>query len=419
MKNTKKINMKNNLLYLFFCASSFITNAQIEDSIAMGVGYTNESYYSLTNGEQVNIDNTNWDIAFDLSGFGSSVRINEHTGTKVYAYPNGSKADWATVDTAGLSTWTNLNNSDKTWKIGAFDRTANPANFTDLGWANYNTTTHQIIGDSIHIIELSNGDFKKLMLESLISGVYSFKYADLNGSNEVSATVTKANYTDKKFAYYSLQTGTALDREPAKDDWDIVFTKYTGELSPGVYYGVTGVLSNDDVQVREASGINPNTAVWSNYTVDSIISVIGYDWKSFNMSTFSYDVESDLSYFIEDKAGALWQLVLTRFDGSATGKVVFTKELISNLGLEAQDAIHSFGVHPNPASDVVSVLYNTSSKDAQVILRDMSGKIVYQESLYGTGFSEHKVDVHNLPKGYYLVSLVTKDGMRNTKLILQ
>jgi len=419
MKNDKKSNMRNTLLYLLLCLSSSVTNAQTQDSIAMGSGYTNESYYNLSNGEEININNTTWDLAFDLSGFGSSVRINEHTGTKLYAYPNGSKLDWATVDTAGLSTWGKLNNSDQKWSIGAFDRTANPADFTDLGWANYNTTTHQIIGDSIHILKLSNGNFKKLMLESLISGVYSFKYANLDGSNEVSATLTKSNYTDKKFGYYSIQTDIALDREPVKTEWDIVFTKYTTELSPGIFYGVTGILSNNNVYVREASGVNPSSAIWSNFNVDSVINVVGYDWKTFNMSSFSYDIESDLSYFIEDQSGVLWQLVLTRFDGSSTGKVVFTKELISNLGLEANDAIQSFGIYPNPVQNILTVLYHTSATTIQLILTDMSGKTVYQDTLDGTGFSEHKINLSNLSKGYYSLSLVTNEGMRNTKLIVQ
>ena len=243
--------MKTSLLLTVLIGAHFTSySQQVEDSIEMLPGYTNESYYSMENGEQANVDNTNWDLAFDLSGFGASIRTNEHIGTEVYVYPNGT--DWANVDTTGMA-WNTFHNSETTWAIGALDQSNNPSDPFDLGWGTYNPVTHQITGDSIHIIKLASGDYKKLMIESLASGVYSFKHADLNGANEVSNTVTKGNYTDKNFAYYSITNDVVIDREPANNTWDIVFTKYVGELGPGTYYGVTGVLSNNGVHVRAVS----------------------------------------------------------------------------------------------------------------------------------------------------------------------
>ena len=308
----------------------------------------------MENGEQANVDNTNWDLAFDLSGFGASIRTNEHIGTEVYVYPNGT--DWANVDTTGMA-WNTFHNSETTWAIGALDQSNNPSDPFDLGWGTYNPVTHQITGDSIHIIKLASGDYKKLMIESLASGVYSFKHADLNGANEVSNTVTKGNYTDKNFAYYSITNDVVIDREPANNTWDIVFTKYVGELGPGTYYGVTGVLSNNGVHVREANGVDPSTANYYDYTVDSVINVIGWDWKSFNMSTFSYDIAPDLSYLVEDQSGDIWHIVFTKFEGSMTGKVVFSKELISSASIDPLQDITSFGIYPNPAGDQTTLVF--------------------------------------------------------------
>lgn len=408
--------MKTHILFTLLLGSTFASNAQqVEDSIEMFPGYTNESYYSFAHGEQINIDNTSWDIAFELDGFGASIRTNEHTGTEVYVYTNGT--DWTTVDTTGM-TWNTLHNSETTWAVGAFDQSINTANPFDIGWGVYNPTTHQIVGDSIHIVKLSDGSYKKVKIESLISGVYAFKHADLNGANEVSATLTKSDYTDKNFVYYSIVNDVILDREPTNTSWDIMFTKYVSEIAPGTHYGVTGVLSNNGVYVREANGIDPTSANFYDFTIDSVINVIGYDWKSFNMSTFAYDIAPDLSYFVQDQAGDIWHLIFTRFDGSSTGKVVFSKEKVSAANVEDLVDVTSFGIYPNPATANATVIFNTSS-EAAISIMNMEGKVVFSEQIDETGFLTYPISLDELNAGTYFVQLSTQGGVATKKLIVQ
>ena len=71
-----------------------------------------------------------------------------------------------------------------------------------------------------------------------------------------------------------------MDVEPDASAWDIVFTKYHDESIP---YIVTGVLTNMNIEIAEVRQTatdmaDPETAA---YTTD--ISVIGSDWKSFDM----------------------------------------------------------------------------------------------------------------------------------------
>ncbi|MEJ6686407.1 MAG: hypothetical protein QNK70_03910 [Crocinitomicaceae bacterium] len=63
--------------------------AQNNHMISLGVGYSNQSFYSFTNGEEANVDNTNWDIAFSVSGMGSVIRVNGGYGLELHIYPNG------------------------------------------------------------------------------------------------------------------------------------------------------------------------------------------------------------------------------------------------------------------------------------------------------------------------------------------
>ena len=98
--------------------------AQNSQMISLGAGYSNQSFYSFENGEVANVDNTNWDIAFSVSGMGSAVRINGGYGMELFTYPNGDLNDWSTLDTSGMSSWTSQINSDESWSLGAFDQNA-------------------------------------------------------------------------------------------------------------------------------------------------------------------------------------------------------------------------------------------------------------------------------------------------------
>jgi hypothetical protein len=79
--------MKKSLLILIITLISFTYSAQVYDSVFLQSGYTNQSYYNLNSGEVANVDNENWDLAFSLSAYGSSIRINGKTGTELYVYP--------------------------------------------------------------------------------------------------------------------------------------------------------------------------------------------------------------------------------------------------------------------------------------------------------------------------------------------
>src|SRR3989304_935541 len=206
--------MKLNMLFLSIAMLVLKAKAEmVKDSVLLGAGYTDQSYYSLNNGEISNTDNTNWDIAFDASDRGYTIRTNGSIGTGLYLYPNGDSSGWATLDTTGLSAWTVLYNSDTSWGTGAFNRYENG---NDLGWGNYNTVTHNVDGDSLYVIKLSSGEWKKIWIKKLAGGVYTFRYSNLDGSDEVNASLDKSGYSGRNFAYYSLQADSEIDREPAK-----------------------------------------------------------------------------------------------------------------------------------------------------------------------------------------------------------
>ena len=403
------------LLHSFFLA-------QTNDSVSLNSSCSHQSFYNFNDGEIANVDNTNWDLAFSSGGYGSAIRINSQAGVELYVYPNGDINDWNSVDITNISNWPSIINSDTTWSIGAFNATSDPTNSLDLGWGVYSTITHHITGDSLHIIKLSNGDYKKLQMIKLSSGNYEFKYANIDGTNEVVTSVSKSNYTSKNFGYYSITNNNELDREPTSSSWHILFTKYVTEIYPGMNYGVTGVLTNKNIEVAKAENVDLTNVSHSGYSFSSKINTIGYDWKSYNMNTFSYDITDSLCFFVKDDQGSIWKLQLTGFEGNSTGNIHFNVENI----LSASDNItdkNIFAIYPNPTtSKEIKIIYDINHRTSslnKVKFFDINGKLVKSIKLANNGFNERNVNLYDLKSGVYFVSLITDEKSFQQKLIIQ
>ena len=148
-----------------------ISNAQ-NNQITLNSGYANQSFYSMQNGEILNVPNNNWDIAFSTDAYSSTIRINDGKGVELYTYPLGDTSAWNTINTNTINIITNpMYNSDTSWNYGAFGNNQTNGGF-DYGWGVYNIQTHHIIGDSLFIIKTVDQNWKKLWLEKKASGEY-------------------------------------------------------------------------------------------------------------------------------------------------------------------------------------------------------------------------------------------------------
>lgn len=318
------------LIYLFLgilalgaCDNSNVEEPDLNysDSISMGTGYAQDVYYSMENGIISTSDRSGWDIAFSTNPMSSTVLINEGYGVELYNYPNGDMDAWDNVDTMGMAFWPPMFNSDTSWYNGAFDR--NSTGHPDYGWGVYNSQTHDVIGDSLFVIRLSDGSLKKIFIEkrAAMSNSFSIKYADLDGTTE-SKEINCNDYAAKNFIYLNLTSGTILDIEPDSESWDIMFTRYHDESIP---YIVTGVLSNMEVECAEVRDTDPADADPETAEFTTDISTIGADWKRFDMGSFTYVMEEDLCYFVKSGDNT-YKLIFTGTDGSATGTTSFEIE---------------------------------------------------------------------------------------------
>ncbi len=388
------------------------TSAQmVIDTVTIGAGYANQCWYSLENDEQVNVPKNDWDIAFETTGFGSSIGINPAIGTKIWAYP-GDTGQFATLDTAGMSSWTQLHNSDTSWAYGALSQNQSGL---DLGWGTYSTITHQVVGDELFVIELSNGVYQKLWIQSLASSVYTFRHATLDNSMDMTHTLAKSNFTNKNFGYFSLQNHQEVDKEPANTDWDVMFGQY--EASQVGWYLVSGVLANAGTQVAKAHPVNDSSTYvdYHLHTFDTKINGIGYDWKSFNF-TVGWVLEDSLVYFVETQEGDIWKMVFTGFSGSSAGQFIFGKEkLASNSVAENQNMI--LNTYPNPATEQLNLTYNSHSP-VTIELVDMNGRTVKVWQGY-EGLQTKTVQISDLPAGMYTLMLQSDKGVNSERIVIR
>lgn len=400
------------------------------DTVSVGAGYANHKFYSLKNDEQGTQSKDNWDIAFEINDITSSVLANtQKANFAVYRAPY-SIANYGTLDTAGIATWPVLHNSDETWSIGAFNRGAIASNPMDLGWGIYDMNTHYVTGDSCFVVKLSTTSYKKLKIVSLIGGVYTFEYANINGSSSQTMTINKSGYTGKNFVYFDMTSNTALDREPVSTNWDLMFGRYVAFVPAGpssvAPYAVAGVLTNKSVKVLQVDNDpTPAATTAANFQLSNFssnISTIGHDWKS--VVGMGWAITNDTLYFVADKKGDIWKMRFTGFGGSSNGNYIFSKEQMTITGINDAEGnlISRFTVYPNPSNaGFVNLLFSSElQSDVTISLSDLNGRTLSSEkATIDGGLNSYRLSTEGLSSGVYFVKVIAGSTASIQKIVIQ
>jgi len=389
----------------------------------MGQGYANDVWYSFENGVVASAERNTWDIGFYTNTWSAGVIINDGIGTELVTYGNGDTSSWNAIDTTGMAGWKRLYNSDTIWEDGAFNR--NALGHPDYGWGIYNMVSHDVVGDSIYIVKLANGSYKKLWIErkNSTNNTFYFTVANLDGTNQFSETLDVSPYEEKLFVYYNLSIGMVIDREPAKDSWDLMFSRYMGIVfdndgNPSNYV-VVGVLNNVGTGANENHPVSPDFVEWYAQPMEFYKTVIGSDWKYFDMNTFSYSVTDSLVYFVQSLKGDIYKFVPISFSGMGEGKTVFSHELISMVNVSENIADAEIRIFPNPASDQVNIdLTGLATEKVTLEIYDLSGRLLLQQEQMNSA-NTLKFSVQEFKKGLYLLQVRTAEKVYSQQLIVK
>jgi hypothetical protein len=263
--------------------------------VDMGEEYLDQIFFDFATGQSVMTSKINsWDLAFEAGPDGYHVFMNGAKDLVLYNTNN--------ITPAAVNEMSGLMVEDHQW---GFDSPSGLPDSTYIGdWRGKNET---------YILKFSDLTFKKVIFTSVNDTVYTIQYGDIN-STLSSFTIRKNS--DFNYAYFSFDNGgKQVYPEPAKNTWDIVFTRYRYvyyDLS-NKRYVVTGVLLNP----YQTSALADSTTGFAQiaFNLASMQNgfsnrrdVIGFDWKDYNFTTGMYQVDLQKSYVVRTRHNEYWKL---------------------------------------------------------------------------------------------------------------
>jgi hypothetical protein len=414
------------ILFSLFVASFAVqSQCPVTDSTLMGAGTANDVYYSLKNGVVKTISNKNWHLAFSVmrSQFpgnpstGVAVRLNSAgNNMKLVRLPaTQNPANWRNIDTTGMYALPELIDSDSTWFFTAFTKgytSADPFNFI---WGAYNMSTKHVDGTNVYIMfNKADNIYKKVFIKQVsFDSMWSVVVSNLDNTDSNFVQIRKNAYPNRMFVYYNAVTNEVLDREPANNSWDLVWTKFTTfavSTQGSGLFPLSGVLSNLGVQVAKNVGKKCDQVWLSTKTaqVNPKISLIGGDWK-LHLGGGVYAIADTFVYFVT-AANTTYKLTFKGFAGGALGKSTFNL-YEATLSTNELSSTPQIKVVPNPINGLGEII--TDSKVEKITIQNLQGQVILENSL------SNSFDISNYASGIYLMTVQTDKGLTKLKLIKQ
>ena len=211
---------------------------------AMGASYDSTVFVDLSTGKMTAVAAGSWDIAIQRKG-GKAIISNGAKKAGIFRIPS-TNFD-SVVALPATSSGIKIN----------YENTSLDTTTTSVGtWADNQGKSKQLV----YIIDLgktppaganSNG-YMKFTVTAVAANSITIRYANLDGSNPQSQTITLDAATN--FTYFSLISGKTVQVEPPVKNWDFMCTGVTvaGGGPPGSYVVTMAVLHNRLAGVKVA-----------------------------------------------------------------------------------------------------------------------------------------------------------------------
>ncbi len=292
----------------------------ITQSLNCGADYSTQFFYSFKDGKVVHsgaVDS--WHLAFETTPDGFGVFMNGGVGMALI--PTGKNQfkevvleeyenqPWLQDDPAGQASKSAIGN----WRQGGKSES------------------------EVYLLRLDALGKKMLAFKllSVTDVMYEFEIFDMNSGQYLTCKVGKN--ASAAYSYYNLNTfHTITDVEPAKDSWDILFTRYGYtfyDQTPALPYIVTGVLSNPVTKVFSDSSalfydIEADIMVGKTFSTDR--DIIGFNWKQYDFDLGVFNVRQDYNFIIRTQHNEVYKMRFLSFydDHGVKGSPTFEYRLI-------------------------------------------------------------------------------------------
>lgn len=275
----------------------------VQQELSLGENYEKIIFFNVDKRQFLVRNLSDWDLAFACPDGNLHIKLN--TGKELLVHE--------TPETDINANYTIIQGME--WR---YDVPSGNLDSTAVGewWSNGNGTSKMKMYVVDMGINYKGGErYKKIQVQKADNTGFWIKAGDLNKNNVADYFIPKdAKYN---YAYLDLTTGQIeTDLEPEKDNWDLVFTRYThifhDQGPTPIPYQVTGVLLNPNgVQAYEErdmkfDDITIDYAQNLNFTNNA--DVVGYDWKDYNQTTGRYVVYSNRTYIIKTISGYYYKM---------------------------------------------------------------------------------------------------------------
>ncbi len=151
---------------------------------------------------------------------------------------------------------------------------------------------------------------------------YVITYGNINDTDGFTS-VTIPKTTDHEFVYFSLDTGI-VDVAPADAQWDFAMTTFLNEFENNdgdvFTYRFNDFSINNHNHVKMAKVDVTESLTYDTYTTENLATTtlandrlaIGSSWRKFDFATFTFAVNADVFYIIEDTEGNTYKLKFTK-----------------------------------------------------------------------------------------------------------
>jgi hypothetical protein len=216
------------------------------------------------------------------------------------------------------------------------------------------------------------------------------------------STIVKTAFVSKTFQMSEVgdlpilsfkRAGAASSANSEGELW-VFISKNCGDLwSPRKIYDDGDAYTTDEIF---PGSYIPEAEDWITIEIDNIVPVFQNEEFRFR---FEYRGTNGGTIYIDD---------INLFDGTTL-----------NTAFQSAEELR-FAMYPNPASGLVTLKFPTdATKIDQVLLRDLSGRVVFQQNHSNAGrVSDLHIDLSRISSGIYLVEVRGEEGASAKKLVI-
>ncbi|MEP6725321.1 MAG: HmuY family protein [Bacteroidota bacterium] len=294
----------------------------------------NTVYVDLNADKQTAVTRNSWDLGF-YGGADFRVIINNTTSATAKVLAKNDLTQVGTADTTGL------NKLALGFEVSAFTLVDNV--FGTLSQTVIPATAVADADNKVVIINPGTGgnvsarDWYKIRVLRSVTG-YKLQYAKLAAITFNTIDITKD--ADYNFKYISLESGTSIIGEPAKELWDFKWSYilYQTALSPTeqIPFAFSDLIMINNLAGVQAAEVLTSTVAYDSYANNNVSTTmfssasdaIGAKWRSTQPAT---GAKTDRFYVLKDARGNAYKikfLAMGAGDGGTRGKPQFEYKLV-------------------------------------------------------------------------------------------